>query len=216
MASLARHRGGSRFGASQWLALAGAGLVVLGLTFALGLLVGRQWARYTAPLSAMESPRKTAPASRRSGLTDVGSERVPDYQDKLTFYQTLTAPLGAVPPPAKVDSHAKAATPAKVAPPAPRAPDPAAAKPVAEPRPASASEWTVQVGVFKNAGQAEAVRKRLARGHFDAQITTTAAAEDGQPRYRVRVGAFKSKDDAARTAERVRSDLALSTFVTAR
>ena len=168
------------------------------------------------------APRKAPPAPRKSGLTDVGAERVPDYQDKLTFYQTLTAPLGATPPPAKPDPHARTAAPARVSPATPRASEPAVARPLPESRPAvrppstEAAEWTVQVGVFKSAGQAEAVKKRLARGTLRRPDHHRGAAEDGQPRYRVRVGAFKSKDDAARTAERVRSDLSLSTFVTTR
>ncbi|PYO55551.1 MAG: hypothetical protein DMD83_19060 [Candidatus Rokuibacteriota bacterium] len=40
--------------------------------------------------------------------------------------------------------------------------------------------------------------------------------EDGQVRYRVRVGAFRTREEAVRTAERVRADRSLPTFVTAK
>jgi len=40
--------------------------------------------------------------------------------------------------------------------------------------------------------------------------------EDGEVRYRVRVGTFRTREEAARMAERVRSDRSLPTFVTAK
>jgi len=69
----ARHRGKDGPGAAQWLALGVAALVILGLTFTLGILVGRQWARHTPPQVAAEPTRKAAPTSRRSGLTELGT-----------------------------------------------------------------------------------------------------------------------------------------------
>jgi DedD protein len=218
----ARQRGRTELGTVQWTALGGAALVVLGLTFALGLLVGRQWARHTSPSVSQESPRKAAATPRRSGLTEAPAERVPDHQEKLTFYQTLTAPLSAVSASGRAETPHSPAPAARVGVDAGRAAERAeppravaeSREPVRAPAPAAA-EWTVQVGVFKGAAQAEALKKKLARGGFDAQVTT-ATADDGQPRYRVRVGSFRSKDEAARTAERVRADRSLSTFVTAK
>ena len=57
----ARRRAGGGPGFGQWLVLGGAVVVILGLTFALGLLVGRQLARSSlaaAPPSASEAARK--------------------------------------------------------------------------------------------------------------------------------------------------------------
>src|SRR5262249_4738517 len=76
----------------------------------------------------------------------------------------------------------------------------------------SIGTWTVQAGVFTSLQQAVLLRKQLADKGFEAQVSPTAAG--GQVRYRVRVGAFSSKDDAVRAAERVRSDRPLTTYVT--
>jgi len=71
MASSARRRIGSGPGGAQWMALGGAVLVILGLTFALGLVVGRQWARHaaTAVVAGVTEPaKKPAAPPRRSGI----------------------------------------------------------------------------------------------------------------------------------------------------
>jgi len=71
----------------------------------------------------------------------------------------------------------------------------------------------VQVGVFKSADQAERVKRKLTEGGFPAGVTAVAGS-DGQTWYRVRVSGFKTRDQALKTAERVRADRALPTFVT--
>ncbi|HYB44537.1 MAG TPA: SPOR domain-containing protein [Candidatus Methylomirabilis sp.] len=214
------------------MALGGAATVVLVLTFAFGLLVGRQLAHQAHPGLSGEPARAGAATPRRSGLTEMVTERPPPRQEKLTFYQTLTAPLG--PGPLGTGDGAKTAAasgkPQKSTgrPAGPSGPSPAASPtpdpprlPGAEPKAAAGErqeakgEWTVQVGVFKSPQQADSLKKQLARGGFDAQITPSTG-EDGQVRYRVRVGAFKSKEEAVRTADRVRSDGSVPTFVTER
>ncbi len=242
----ARNRGKGGPGSLTWVALGGAALVILGLTFALGMLVGRQWARQTQPAVAAEPARRAASPPRRSGLSDVGAGRAAQPQEKLTFYQTLTAPLGGGPMSGRAEVAPKpqpAAKPRGNPDPAPeRAQERVAARgdepalppravasvegqdrprltPVApkagEERHEASPEWTVQVGVFKSPQQADRVRSTLADGGFQSQVTPMTAAA-GQIRYRVRVGAFKTKDEALRTAERIRSDRSLSTFVTAK
>ena len=239
----ARNRGRGGPGKLAWVALGGGVLVIVGLTFALGMLVGRQWARQTPPAVAAETGRKAVPA-RRSGLGEVSADRGAPPQEKLTFYQTLTAPLGPVPMSGRAEVTPKA-PPAASVPHANTQPAPERAK---ERVPARGDElalpsrtlagalnreapppnsvdtkagqeaipaWTVQVGVFKSAQQAERIRGELVGRGFQAQVTPMTA-DDGQFRYRVRVGVFKTKDEAIRTAERVRSDRALPTFVTAR
>src|SRR5260370_36281247 len=91
-----RAGGGPVFG--QWLVLGGAVVVILGLTFALGLLVGRQLARSSlvaAPPSASEAARKaSAPAPRRGGIAaETMPDRPPEPTEKPTVHQTLTEPL---------------------------------------------------------------------------------------------------------------------------
>jgi cell division protein FtsN len=172
------------------------------------------------------------------------ADRVPEPTEKLTFYQTLTEPLNVGGPPrseakpvtVKVSAPAPEpkATAAKVA--IPPAPAPAPAPPVsvslppapgkgaatpppvakAPPPPAhanAASAWTVQVGAFKNRRQAEDTRQRLAATGLEAYVAS-AAAQDGQPRFRVRVGMYRTREEAAVVAERIRAQRSLTAFVT--
>jgi cell division protein FtsN len=225
-------------GTPQWIALGASALVILGLTFTLGALVGRQWARHSQPTLVADPARKVAPATRRSGLTEGASAQPPAAQEKLTFYKTLTAPLETTPFSAKPDTPAKPTAPSKSqAPPArvvgpgndrvlpPRAEEhpPAgsstartADQPDLAERPHAASaEWTVQVGVFGSAQQAVSVKRGLDQKGFEAHIAPMSSG-DGQIRYRVRIGTFHSREEALREAERVRSERSLPTFVTAK
>jgi cell division protein FtsN len=222
----ARQRIASRTGRGAWLALGGLVLVALTFTFALGVLVGRQSAHRSEPIQTSSEPaRKAGPAApRRGGLVEPTVEHSP-AQEKLTFYQTLTAPLAPLPAPAKADGAAKS-PPAKPAVTAERPPAPApppterpsiatGQPPVARAPEPRAGDWTVQVGAFKDRNQAESVRKPLAAGGFDPYVIA-APGEDGQLRYKVRVGGYKTREDAARMAERVRRERSLTAFVTQR
>lgn len=236
-----RRRGGGGPGLGQWIVLGGAVMVILALTFALGLLVGRQWARGSAVAarpSASEAARKAStPPPRRGGIAaETMADRPPEPTEKLTFYQTLTEPLAAVgqpkpevkavtvkvsapsPPPA-ASATAPAPAPATVSlPPAPGRGAPAAVQP-GPPAVApaatvpSTSPWTVQVGAFKNRRQAEDTRQQLAAAGLDAYVVGLAV-QDGQPRFRVRVGTYRTREEAAVAAERIRAQRSLTAFVT--
>jgi len=236
MASTARRRGGGGPGGAQWVALAGAVLVILGLTFALGLLVGRQWARQSAAViaSVTESARKPAAAPRRSGIAaETMADRAPESAEKLTFYKTLTEPLDGPGTPAKpeakpVSVKIPAVSPLPPAPSFTDAPKPAPARPIAEPPslpprpgktagsgPAAEGPWTIQVGAYKNRRQADESRRQLASAGLDAYVVALAA-QDGAARYRVRVGTYPTREEAASAAERLRTQRSLTTFVTPR
>jgi DedD protein len=226
--SMARQRGKGGPGGARWLLMAGGVIVVLVLTFWLGIAVGRKWSPHReADRTPAEPARKpAAPVVRRSGLTDPAPDRPP--QEKLTFYQTLTAPMSTVPAPTKVIALAKP-EPAKPRPAAERVSSdrPVAAPPTSPPKPdkpaerpsapppgeARTGDWAVQVGVFKDRGQAESVRRPLAASGFDAYLTAVPAA-DGQTHYKVRMGSFKTREEAGRMAERVRQERSLTAFVT--
>jgi len=231
----ARQRRGT-MGRTQWIALGASALVILGLTFTLGTLVGRQWARHSLPTVVSEPVRKAAPTPRRSGLSEVALEQPPAAQEKLTFYKTLTAPLETTPFPAKAEPPAKPAAPTKIqASPVktvaatsdralPRAeerqaPASAIARAADQPdrgeRRTAGSEWTVQVGVFGNVQQAITMKKGLDQKGLGAQIAP-AVSGDGQVRYRVRVGTFHSREEALREAERVRTERSMAAHVTAK
>ena len=239
--AIARPRGvRSRPGQAQRVGLALAGLAVVGLIFTVGVLVGRHWARPSPGLAATETQKRPSAAARRGGLADSEVERARESAEKLTFYQTLTAPL--VPPAsyAKPNGDAKAKPPLDRSAPArepggPRA-EPAGSAPTpasedrprvatapADPGPSAGSEsaqtaavapssWSVQVGAFRSRPQADAVQRELRESGFEAWVTTLGAA-DGQMRYRVRVGSFASRAEAERVAERVRAERSLPTFV---
>ena len=257
----ARRRAGGGPGFGQWLVLSGAVVVILGLTFTLGLLVGRQWARGSVAAgtpSVSEAVRKASTApSRRGGIAaETMADRVPEPTEKLTFYQTLTEPLNAggsprpeaKPVTVKVSAPAPEAKPVAVKVSAPSAPaaappagtlvstpapapppvsvslPPAPGKVAATPAPVAkgpapsvpahaASPWTVQVGAFKNRRQAEDTRQQLAATGLEAYVASVAA-QDGQPRFRVRVGTYRTRDEAAVVAERIRAQRSLTAFVT--
>jgi len=223
-------------GRIQWIALFTAGAVIMGLTFTLGVLVGRQWSRpVSAAASADSGPRKTVPPGKRGGLSAADVEPSPSVDQKLTFYQTLTAPLGrgsadaSQPPEAKVQP---APEPVRAGPPPPPYPyasrgeilveKPAAPEAEAAPARAPADAagfwsglWSVQVAALRTQGQASSLHKQLREAGFDAYIVP-AVAGDGQTNYRVRVGTFKSKAEAQRMVERVRGERSLAAFVTPR
>ncbi len=212
-----RHRARTGSVGARWLLVLGVLAVALVLTFALGILVGQRWARDGDPSAraAAEPAKKSTLAStaKRGGLVEPASERPP--QEKLTFYQTLTAPLGAVPTTGKVGLGAKAES--SLPRPAPeRAPS---ERPERVPAPPSADvrqgDWSVQVGAFRDRGQAESVRKPLADAGFDAYVIAVTA-QDGQPSHKVRLGAFRTREEAARVAARVRQERSLTAFVTPR
>jgi cell division septation protein DedD len=225
-------RGGGLF---QRLGLVLAALVILTLTFTLGVLVGRQWGARPSQLVVAEAPRKPVGLTRR-GLGEVEADRPRDIQEKLTFYQTLTAPLGPTGQSGRARSEERsrpqtsptASPPASAPPTAPTAPAapavsavPAGATPASSAASAagvagaaSPSAWSVQVGAFKSRQQADGVQKRLTDAGFPA-VLSTVALDDGQPRYRVRVGGVRSRGEAEQLAQQVRARLPLATLVTA-
>lgn len=208
----------------QRMGLLLAAVVILALTFTLGVLVGRQWG--ARPAEIAESSRKSAALTRRT-LSE-GEERPREIQDKLTFYQTLTAPLGPTGQSSRARAAEERARPAAPSTPSPSVAAPAAvappvalpaiAPPTATPPAATAAAasptWTVQVGAFRNRQQADGVQKRLTEAGFTA-VTSTVALDDGQARYRVRVGATRSRGEAEQLAREVRTRVAVSTLVTA-
>jgi cell division protein FtsN len=78
---------------------------------------------------------------------------------------------------------------------------------------ASSTPYTIQVGAYKNRRQADDSRQQLASAGLDAYVVTLAAQE-GVARYRVRVGTYRSREEAAAVAERLRAQRSLTTFVT--
>ncbi len=204
-------RGRGNGGFFQRIGLLLAAVVILALTFTLGVLVGRQWG--ARPAEIAEGSRKPAALSRRA-LGEVEGERPREVGEKLTFYQTLTAPLG----PTGQSSRARAEerpSAAAAAPTIPPPSPPSAPAAVTTPVPAATgAAWTVQVGAFRSRQQADGVQRRLTEAGFPA-VLSAVALEDGQSRYRVRVGGARSRGEAEQLAQQVRARVSVTTLVTA-
>src|SRR5688572_21457676 len=176
------------------------GLVtILGSTFGAGVYTGRRWG----------PPAVNSDAARKDG---VDRPKLP-APPTLTFYRELTAPLTAPPPPKPVkppkpgDALVIANRPV-VAP-------PLSAEPTPTPTPESpAGAYTVQVGACRARPPADALRARLVAAGHDADIAESAGT--GEARYRVRVGAFTTREAARAAAARLAAERTLSTFVTPR
>lgn len=91
-----RRQAGKSSGAAGLFVLLGI-LTILGVTFAAGTYAGRIWATRPHTVAA------TVPAEREAGRrgVDARASRIPEVAPRLTFYQELTAPLTAPPPPLK-------------------------------------------------------------------------------------------------------------------
>ena len=173
------------------------GLVtILGSTFGAGVYTGRRWG---APVPVKSDARK-----------DAGERPKPPAPPTLTFYRELTAPLTAPPPPKPVKPPKPEDTVVIASRPAP--PPPVAAVPA--PPPAPPGGYTVQVGAYRAWAPADALRATLVAAGHEADVVESHAS--GQARYRVRVGAFATREAARAAAARLSAERTLSTFVTAR
>lgn len=265
-----RTRGRHRASAVSGVLFAVACLVVLGLTFLLGMLVGRQWARRSGSepariaatphpqaatprvgrdgsvnasgslgldkgASAARSGRGDSPGARSletgrgdlqgAGAVEIGrgespgarsvevqrgegqaarprntrrlgererDDATPQIQEKLTFYQTLTAPLTAGPRGGKRSAEVLSRAETRF-----------------ETGTGHDAVYTVQVASFKSRAQADRLRETLGSDAYVSEFGT-----DSETRFRVRVGAFTSKADAEALAARLRAERALAGFVT--
>jgi hypothetical protein len=206
----------------------------MGLTFTLGILVGRQWSRPASVTATVESgARKTVPPGKRGGLAGADVDPPQMDQKQLTFYQTLTAPLGrgsadAAPrhvdkaraasagEPARSDAHAPSPTYTSRSEPVvekPATADSASAdKAPAPPR----SRWArgrCRRQPSRRRPRPTRSRSSSSRRASDAYVAS-ATTSDGHANYRVRIGTFKSKVEAQRVAERVRGERSLAAFIT--
>jgi cell division protein FtsN len=195
-------------------------LGVLGATFMAGVMAGRFWPRaQPAPSTTAEKPGAPARPGDKTARAGDKSGRPAEPAPALTFYQDLTAPLTAPPPPkaVKPGRAEKAERPAspEAVPRPERAALPEAAAPAATTPPATPGAFTIQVGAYKAREPAEALRARLAAAGHDAYVAEIDAS--GSVRYRVRVGSFVTREAAQLAADKiVAAERKLSAFVTAR
>jgi DedD protein len=216
MASSRGHRQGG-FGKAKLMGFAAALSVLLAGTFLLGVLVGREWGR-TRLSMAREAEKKPIALAK----TEV-QDRSGPMREKLTFYQTLPAPLSSPSREGAKKTQAsakggeqKSATAAK--PELPRAASPsgngATTRESGSASPPPGSQfWTVQVSAYRSRGLADELNRSLRAAGYDAYLVQVAS-DDGKSRYRVRVGSYASRVEAERVAERLKTERSLAPFVT--
>lgn len=165
-------------------------LCLLSLTFLFGFLVGREWATWQPRDARGGKERQTvradrAPAPKTAADANDQAGRLPQIQERLTFYRTLAAPPN----------------------PGPKAPD---GKPPA--REASGQSWTLQVGAYRNRNQALALQRSLEAAGYDAYLTTVPG-QDGVVHHRVRVGTYPTRAAAEKVSEQLRTGRSLTPLV---
>jgi cell division protein FtsN len=175
----------------------------------------------TAPLAQRPVPAKpTARPGKREALPADAlrtAEPATDSERRAETPKPLDAPKPVDPPKAdgpKPDGP-KSETPK------PRD----AAKPAEPPKAADgfatngaprgdAGRYTIQVGAYNGRAQAEALKARLAAEGHDAYVAEAAA--NGVMRYKVRIGAFPSAEDARKAAASLATRSQVATYITTR
>ncbi len=185
-----------------------------------------------------EGPVKTAATRAEEKVTfyrtltaptsDLPQAGKPTIEERLIPKEEPAAPVLAAPvdptpePPRAAPERRASKAPEQVAGPRPIRATRAPASPSARPAPAQVSgpgpggdgdAWTVQVSAYRSRALAEELRSRLAARGFDAHVFPSIT-EDGRPRYRVRVGAYASRNDAERVASELRTERGLNPLVT--
>ena len=190
-------------------------LVVLAVTFALGMAAGRRWPNGLPGFAASSDATAASKGDRRAegqGLAKTISESPP----VLTFYRELTAPMPPSPPlpRASTKPEAKPKETVKPRPPEPMRPVASEVIKPAAPEAITEARFTVQVGAFKTRFQADALRARLATD--GQQVYVSEVEADGSTQYRVRVGSYTTREAAREAALRLAGERQLSTYVTTR
>jgi cell division septation protein DedD len=239
---LGRARHEFRFGTRELVIIGVVFCMITGLVFAGGVLVGREATRgkgtarvEVAPESHADAEGSVKTAATRaeekvtfyrtltaptSDLPQVGR---PTIEERL-IPKEEPSPSAPVDPAPELPRAAPERRASKVPEPVvgprsvrvARAPASPPARPtqVAGPGPGGDGDaWTVQVSAYRSRALAEELRSRLAARGFDAHVFPSIT-EDGRPRYRVRVGAYASRNDAERVASELRSERGLNPLVT--
>lgn len=188
----------------QIIILSSSVMIILVLTFAMGVMVGK---RTTGSTSFLEKDIKSQvvkmkieapPASQPSVETATGEAESPVIENAaskpvMTFYDTLTSP--------KKRTHEAAASVNLEE----------TRKPPAEtgnPR----KKYTIQVGAMKEKESADAMISKLKKSGYSAYVTSPGSSgKTGL--YKVRLGTFPSRDDALKEADRIKKNEGLSTMV---
>lgn len=210
-----------QLGKKQLVFLFMAAAVFSVVVFLIGVWVGRDVRRTDTEIAA-DVPTADVSPDTPQPPTQVAPNEL-DYTARL---QTDSAKAGQpkaeeaakpIEPPTPVESGppepvpaAKAAAPAAKTPAAKTPPQTAAATADANPAPASGGVL-LQVGAFGAQGPADTLANRLKKKGYAAFVFT---APSGRTPFRVRVGPFADRAEAARVSARLKKEEGLSPLVT--
>lgn len=202
--------------------------VALLIVFGLGVIIG-MWYQASGHISTYADAMPAA--GERSTATRDSGNNVPDVTFYSTLTASEAAPASLPPPPAAAREAQEAlgsSVYSPVPPPvAPHTPEPATGDTQPQPPPEPAVDGTqplaqpprtasllsalpaeplysVQVGSFRVADQAETLRQRLVRKGYDVRVRLSMIPGQG-PWYRVRVGQFSTRAEAEGAARRLHS-----------
>jgi cell division septation protein DedD len=186
-------------------------LVILGVVFVLGLNVGKQ-------IGMRQAEVAVAPGDLEA--LDRAPASPPATKEPLTFHDRLTKEQPAPPPPAAAAPPAPTASPTPSPSPTPSAAAPDHPAPAPAPRPVEAAPaaepppdrpWTVQLAAAQDRAEAERTAARFAA--LNPRIEPADVPGKGRF-YRVRVGAFETRQDAERYLRDVGRETGAKGFVT--
>ena len=161
----------------------------------------------TDPTALTQTPPPTGPVSTTSSAP----------QDVLTYPDVLedpTAPPAAARPPASSPASQPKATQAPVKPADPPAPARATVTPAPDVRSTEpgGNGFVVQVAAVRERSEADTIARRLASKGYPSFVTTPGA---GAPRvFRVRVGKYNDRREAATVASRLEKEEQFKPWIT--
>jgi len=182
-------------------------LIVLGVVFALGVMVGKQLASDAAPVAQALDPLAAIDAQEKA-LADAAIEEAAaqkEAAEALTFAQELTRPKAVDP----VIEPTKGAAPAEPT----REERVAKAEPAAAPEPSGSGSLTVQIASLPSRGDADKLVDKLAAKGFDAYVVAADIPGKGQY-FRVKVGAFETRDEANQALAELKEKTSMAGIVT--
>lgn len=164
-------------------------------------------------------PPPSAPAAAATKAPEPPAFTAPDSGSSASAPEPAPAPEVKAPAPTTPESKpvakAPAASPKKTesVKPAP-APEPASTPSTSSVAPVPDGAWVLQVGIHKTEEAAQAMAAKLKGKGFPAYVLNVATGGTGLSGsyYRVRVGAFATRDDALRYGENVLKPAGLKDF----
>ena len=205
------------------------------VVIAVAMFLGFQLGRYAEKSAGKDAEGRNAPGTG-SGDNDSRIAASAEIRKDLSAFSEEAVRVPAVPPPVvaplnagddlrKTESEAtypetlsrKDPSPQPMA----RKADPGARKPETTARkkekapvavPSGRGKFLLQAGAMKTRDTAEAVRRRLDRGGFKANIIRAATRGHGEV-YRVRIGPFDSREEAMKAMKAIRDRMKLDVIL---